>query len=350
MPLPARTLGTLVVLTALLASGPAAAEEGAVLEVWPEKELLQCPDEQPALLVKAPRSGRMSLKVEAEGEGGASHSLAADVKAGKVLRQTWPQAEPEASWRVTMHLDYEGGKTYDGVMMFTYTCAPLIHVALAGLDLAKGRLKLDVSGPAVRAEVEVSDDEAGLLASKTLKLSAKKKRQKVTVSWPAGEGGFGGLELKVFDRHGAWVQLRLVPFSVEIPHEEVVFGFGKWDIRPSETPKLEDTLATIREELERFAGDLSQPSLYIGGHTDTVGSKADNRKLSNNRARAIGRWFLDHGFSHAVWYAGFGEEVPAVDTGDNTAEAANRRAVYLLSNVPPSAQAGMPRARWRRLK
>ena len=343
-----RKLQVVASALAVLASGGAFAEGSGVLEVEPVKERLECPKEQPALLIAAAHDGKMRLELVAGDDPADVRRFEADLKAGVKHRQAWKQARPEVSWLAKMHVDYADGKTWDGVMEFTFSCSAPISVRLepGGLDLAKGRLDLRVTGPAARAEAEVLDADEAVLLRKELPV----ERKRVRVRWPADERGFGGVSLKVFDRHGAWVRLELVPFSVEIPHEEVEFESGRWEVRPSEAPKLQETLERITEELEKFPGDLSAPILYIAGYTDTVGSKADNGKLSDRRAASIGRWFKTHGFAHDVWTQGFGEDVLAAEAADETPEPANRRAVYVLSNVPPPVDGGMPRARWRRLR
>ena len=328
-----------------------------VLEVGPEKERLECPKEQPALLITAAHDGEMELRIEQQIDEGASPPpvvLTGHLTAGKVSRQSWPQEGGSANYLAKLSIQYDSGKTYDGVMGFTFHCAPPIAVTVAegGLDLGKGRIKLTVVGPAARAEVEILDESGGELLRKTIKLKGKSKgsKQKLALKWPVDEQGFGGLDLKVYDRHGFWVGLKLTPFSLEIPHEEVTFASGKWEIRPSEEPKLEDTLSTIREELDRFVDERPIASLYIIGYTDSVGSKADNRKLSTNRARSIGRWFKSRGLASPLLYQGFGEDVLAIETGDETAEEANRRAVYILTNFPPPKQRSIPRTSWKRLR
>ncbi len=345
-----------VLATALCAPGRLArAQEDApltVLEVEPLKERLSCPKEKPTLVVKAPHDGRLTVQVSRQPDG-EPVKLSGTLKARTPFHLSWPLAGGEATYVAQVHIDYASGKTFDGVMGFSFVCAAPIDVKLGqgGLDLGRGVLKLDVVGPAVRAEMEVLAEGGGTLKSQTVKLRGGKGRKKLTLRWPISEDQpFGGLVLKIFDRHGAWVHLKLTPISVEIPHEEVVFENGKAVVRPSEEPKLEDTLAAIREEMERFVGDLTEPSLYIIGYTDTVGSKADNRRLSTARARSIGRWFRTHGLTNAILYQGFGEDVLAVETADSTPEPANRRAVYILTNFPPPVQPAMPSARWKTLR
>ncbi|MBM4321192.1 MAG: OmpA family protein, partial [Deltaproteobacteria bacterium] len=275
----------------------------------------------------------------------------AALQAGKAHRQSWTQSAPETTYTARLKIEYGAGKSFDGTMGFTFYCTPRIDVRLAqgGIDLARGRLRLEVSGPAVRAESRVAADSGGELAQQKITLAGGGGKKQLALQWPVDERGFGGLELKLFDKHGGWVQLKLTPFSLEIPHEDVVFENGRWEIRPAEEPKLRDTLAQIHAELERFTDDLSEPTLYIVGYTDTVGSRQDNYSLSANRARSIGHWFREHGLKSPVFFQGFGEEILAVDTPDETPEPANRRASYILTNFPPPIQPGVPRAAWKRL-
>jgi len=343
-------IGLLVVLSFQAPLAEAQEEEPAVLEVEPEKERLECPREQPALLIRAPHAGTMALTLRGQ-EDGSTRQFQGKLEPGKPFRQAWPQTLPTVTYVAELKIDYEAGQGYEGTMGFTFLCVPRIEVRLArgGLDLGRGVLRLDIGGPAVRAEALVKDAGGAPLLEKTLPLKGG-GRKALDLRWPADEErGFGGLLLKLFDKHGTWVALDLTPHSLEVPHEEVVFENGKWDVRPSEEPKLADTLAAIHEELERFPDDFSVPSLYVVGYTDTVGSHADNLTLSSNRARAIARWFRTHGLKNPILYQGFGEEVLAVPTADETPEPANRRALYILTNFPPPVQPAVPRSRWQRI-
>ena len=76
--------------------------------------------------------------------------------------------------------------------------------------------------------------------------------------------------------------------------------------------------------------------LYVAGHTDTVGSKDHNRKLSLDRARAIAEYFRKKGLAIAIVYEGFGEDVPKVETPDDTDEPKNRRVDYVLGAATSS--------------
>jgi outer membrane protein OmpA-like peptidoglycan-associated protein len=70
--------------------------------------------------------------------------------------------------------------------------------------------------------------------------------------------------------------------------------------------------------------------VVITGHTDTVGSAADNDRLSLGRAKAVAAklndTFAAKGVkSDAIATVGRGERDPLVKTPDQTAEPKNRR-------------------------
>ncbi len=156
------------------------------------------------------------------------------------------------------------------------------------------------------------------------------------------------------DEHGRFTEYKLVPWSVEIPHTEINFDSGKWDIKSSEAPKLDEAVAVAFHELvalekvNEAVGANITPRLYIVGYTDTVGSASSNQKLSQARAKAIAEYFRDKGFWAAIYYAGMGERGLRVETPDNTDEVRNRRALYLIGVQDPAPGGQIP-ARWSQL-
>ena len=136
-------------------------------------------------------------------------------------------------------------------------------------------------------------------------------------------------------RNEFWIGWEVVRFYIEIPHEDVVFETAKWEIRPSEAPKLDAALKIMIDTIKKY-GKLVECELYIAGHTDTVGSIASNRELSRQRARSIAKYFSTHGLKKIPMYVrGFGEEMLRIQTGDNVDEERNRRAQYIISTFPP---------------
>jgi outer membrane protein OmpA-like peptidoglycan-associated protein len=98
----------------------------------------------------------------------------------------------------------------------------------------------------------------------------------------------------------------------------VTFATGSYAISPS----FQATLDQIAQSLRNYPDSL----VDVYGHTDTVGSTASNQRLSEERARAVANYLINHGVaSSRIRWQGFGETQLKVATGDNVNEPANRR-------------------------
>lgn len=98
----------------------------------------------------------------------------------------------------------------------------------------------------------------------------------------------------------------------------ILFETGKSDIKPASEPLLGE----IAKLFERDEGLL----LTIEGHTDNVGQKADNQRLSEQRASAVKSWLVAHGVAaEKLETAGFGDSKPDADNVTEDGRARNRR-------------------------
>ncbi len=156
------------------------------------------------------------------------------------------------------------------------------------------------------------------------------------------------------DNAGRFTEYKLVPWAVEIPHTEINFDSGKWDVKSDEAPKLDEAVAVAFHELDALerVNEAVQanitPRLYIVGFTDTVGPGPSNDELSKNRAKAIAKYFFDKGFWAEISYAGMGERALRVETGDQVDEVRNRRALYVIGVEPPPPGGQIP-SKWTKL-
>ncbi len=161
------------------------------------------------------------------------------------------------------------------------------------------------------------------------------------------------LKLRVETGDGVATNLELIPWSVSIDHEDVNFATDKATIEPTEQDKLDASLDKINEIIKR-SGKFMKLKLYIAGHTDTVGPADKNKKLSLDRALAIGSYFRKKKLAIPIAVAGFGEQVLKVQTADEKDERANRRADYVLGpeqGAPPFKGPYLKvRADWRVIK
>lgn len=113
---------------------------------------------------------------------------------------------------------------------------------------------------------------------------------------------------------------------------DVLFEFGRADLRPQASDSLRDILAQIR---------ATNPNALISviGHTDGIGNDAANDALSLRRANAVKSWLVAAGVPpQAVQTQGMGRRQPIApnrrpDGGDDPAgRARNRRVELVVSN------------------
>jgi OmpA-OmpF porin, OOP family len=93
------------------------------------------------------------------------------------------------------------------------------------------------------------------------------------------------------------------------------------------TPESVSALTQIKAEVAARSG----PEVQVTGHTDTVGSEADNDRLSAQRAEEVLNWLASQGIDRSIMSAvGRGERELKEPTIDNFGSAANRRVEIIV--------------------
>jgi len=214
-----------------------------------------------------------------------------------------------------------------------------IQVEKSKVDLKNHRLEVKLSRPAGKVKIVVTSDSDAVLADEEQDFTGRPAGMPLIVTWnPSSDAPVGKIDIRAFDSAGAWVGVELSPWFVAIPHEDVNFKTGSAEIDAPEVPKLEAAYAKLEEVLAKDAAHgRMHPgiTLFIAGHTDTVGTPAHNLTLSQDRARSIAAWFRKRGVKLPISYEGFGESSLAVKTADSVDEIKNRRVDYVLSDGPP---------------
>jgi OOP family OmpA-OmpF porin len=86
-----------------------------------------------------------------------------------------------------------------------------------------------------------------------------------------------------------------------------------------------DSTATLGE-MARLLKKNSAWTMRIEGHTDNIGGKEANVKLSEQRAAAVRAWLVAHGIPESRLVArGFGDSKPVADNTSDEGRAKNRR-------------------------
>ncbi len=120
--------------------------------------------------------------------------------------------------------------------------------------------------------------------------------------------------------------LRLVGRSVVID-SRILFDFDKSVLKKGAPVVLDKVVRWFRAHEEGLA-------MEVAGHCDLRGSHAYNDRLSNERARAVWRYLVEHGVpADRVVSRGYGKRAPLMKPGSAKADvvhAANRRVEFLL--------------------
>lgn len=110
----------------------------------------------------------------------------------------------------------------------------------------------------------------------------------------------------------------VVKVGVPIILEGVTFETGKADITPESAQVLRGALKTLTTH--------SDIQVEISGHTDNVGSKSSNTKLSQRRADAVRNWLIERGIDPSRIIAkGYGPDFPIVPNDSPDNKRKNRR-------------------------
>lgn len=253
-------------------------------------------------------------------------------------------------WEGTLSVRFaDGGEGEMPLSFLTSNTGPLrLRSRATRKALLEGTVAFACDRLPEKAEVKVFGVGGTLLTEATRSFGQGDDPAALEVTYTPPGAEVVKVALRVEDAAGYTNGIDYFPWQVAIPHEEVVFASGKAEIPAKERPKLDAVVEEIREMARRY-GSTGDAILWIAGHTDTVADAAYNQRLSEARARAIGRYFRAHGVRIPIRYRGFGESALAVSTPDETDEPRNRRAEYVVAAEDPYAGQAVA-GTWKRLR
>ena len=96
------------------------------------------------------------------------------------------------------------------------------------------------------------------------------------------------------------------------------FDFDKFALKPEGKAKLDDLVGKLKA--------VNLEVVIAIGHTDSIGSKAYNQKLSVRRASSVKQYLVSKGIeANRIYTEGKGETQPVADNKTKEGRAKNRR-------------------------
>lgn len=122
------------------------------------------------------------------------------------------------------------------------------------------------------------------------------------------------------------IPLQPIEAGAMVVLKNIFFDSKKWELKEASKTELDQVVLLMQEN--------PKLTILISGHTDNVGSSADNLSLSNNRARAVIAYLEQNGIDTKRLSAkGFGATKPIADNSSEAGKAQNRRTeLNIVSN------------------
>jgi outer membrane protein OmpA-like peptidoglycan-associated protein/tetratricopeptide (TPR) repeat protein len=113
------------------------------------------------------------------------------------------------------------------------------------------------------------------------------------------------------------IPLQPVEKGTTVVLKNIFFDFDKYDLLPESQVELNRLVDLLNKN--------SKMKIEIGGHTDNKGTKEYNQLLSQNRAKSVYDYLVQHGIDKTrLTYKGYGLTLP-IDTNDTEEGRANNR-------------------------
>ena len=114
------------------------------------------------------------------------------------------------------------------------------------------------------------------------------------------------------------IPLQPIEANAAIVLKNIFFDPNQYEIKPQSGVELNEVVQLMK--------DNPTLQIQINGHTDNSGKPADNKTLSENRAKAVTNYLIAKGIAPArLLSKGFGDTQPVADNATPEGRAKNRR-------------------------
>lgn len=189
------------------------------------------------------------------------------------------------------------------------TSGAVVGAGVGALVAKKNRKKGALIGAAAGAAVGTT---AGIIIGKKMD---KKKKELAALDNASVE--------EVEDQNG------LKAIQVTFGEGGIKFAVGKSDLNAAAKANLDKFAATMTS-----GEDVSSADITIEGHTDSTGSDAKNREISQSRANAVKSYLVSKGVpASRITTRGLASDYPVADNSTKAGQAQNRRVeVYITAS------------------
>jgi outer membrane protein OmpA-like peptidoglycan-associated protein/tetratricopeptide (TPR) repeat protein len=213
--------------------------------------------------------------------------------------------------------------------------APIVQIKEAQLTILKGVITDELTKQPLEATIEIVDNlKNEVIASFTSNSSTGK----YLVSLPAGRNygiavkkdnylfhseNFDIPNTAAYQEVVKDVALKNIAIGSKIILKNIFFDFDKATLRPESTNEL--------ERLTKLLNDVPTLKIEISGHTDSKGADDYNKKLSNNRAKAVVDYLITKGIkADRLTSVGYGKEQPIATNDTDEGRQLNRRTEFKI--------------------
>jgi outer membrane protein OmpA-like peptidoglycan-associated protein len=166
---------------------------------------------------------------------------------------------------------------------------------------------------------------AQVKAENDAKQAAERARtQAATEEAERARAATAALRVQLLDQLNSVLQTTDSPRGLVVNMADVLFDFGKYDLKTDTKIKLAKLGGIIQ----------AHPGLYLAieGHTDDIGTDEANMKLSQQRGDAVREFLVQQGLTaDTVTAVGLGKADPVADNSTNGGRQKNRRVEIIVS-------------------
>ena len=145
-------------------------------------------------------------------------------------------------------------------------------------------------------------------------------------------GATGAVIGHKMDKQAEEIKKTVPDAKVERVGEGIVVEFSSNILFDFDKSSLSDDAKTNLNKLVTVLNSYPDTDIEVQGHTDSQGSEAYNKSLSQRRAGAVSGYLTGKGISRSrVTIKGFGETQPKYDNNTENGRTQNRRVEFLIT-------------------